>query len=156
MSQEFFLCVGAVFVCRNSFRIPWDGMPHPQAYPMFHDKINFWMIYCFIFSISNFFEVKITFGLIVEIRWSWKSCQPDPCAWPRVQVVKDSNPFVTPLFNLNFFPRHSHVSALIFGYCMDKIILMGGGKNYSMGSCAMHQGIIEKNVLKSPSARSIS
>ena len=127
-SQEFFLCVGAVFVCRNSFCIPWDGIPHPWAYHMFHDEINFLMISNFILSIRNFFEVKIPSGLIVEIRWSWKSCQPDPCAWPRVQLVKDSNPFVTPLFNLNFFPRHSHVSALIFGHWMDKIMLMGGKK----------------------------
>ena len=43
-------------------------MPHPQAYPMFHDEINFWMIPNFIFSVSNFFEVKIPSGLIVEIR----------------------------------------------------------------------------------------
>ena len=133
MSQEFFLCVGAVFVCRNSFRIPWDGMPHPQAYSMFYDKINFWMIPNFILSIKIFFEVEIPSGLIMEICWSWKSCQPDPCAWPRVQLVKDSNPFVTPLFNLNFFSRHSHVSTLIFGYWMDKIILMDGRKKLCHG-----------------------
>ena len=68
MSQEFFLCVGAVFMYRNSFRIPGDGMPHPRAYPMFHNKINFWMITNFILSIKNVFEVKIPSGLIVEIR----------------------------------------------------------------------------------------
>ena len=43
-------------------------MRHPRAYPMFHDEINFLMIYNFILSINNFFEVKIPSGLIVEIR----------------------------------------------------------------------------------------
>ena len=133
MSQEFFLCVGAVFVCRNSFRIPWDGMPHPRAYPMFHDEINFLIIPNFILSIRNFFEVKIPSGLIVEIRWSWKSCQPDPCAWPRVQLVKDSNPFVMPLLNLRFFSCHFDIITFIFGYWMDKISLMGGGKKLCHG-----------------------
>ena len=123
MSQKFFLFMGAVFVCRNSFHVPWDGMPHPWAYPMFHDEINFWMISIFIFSIKNFFEVKIPSGLIMEICWIWKSWLPDPCAWPRVQLVKDSNPFVTLLLKLNFFPWHSHVSVLSFVYWMDKIIL---------------------------------
>ena len=75
MSQEFFLVRG----CRNSFQIPWDGMRHPRGYPMFHDEINFWMIPNFILSVNNFFKVKIPSGLIVEIRWSWKSYQPDPC-----------------------------------------------------------------------------
>ena len=64
----------------------------------------------------------------MKIHRSWKSCQSDPCAWPRVQLVKDSNPFVMPFFNLNFFPWHYHVIILIFGHWMDKITLMGDGK----------------------------
>ena len=42
--------------------------------------------------------------------------------------MKDSNPFVMPLLNLNFFPQYYHVSALIFGHWMDKITFIGGGK----------------------------
>ena len=156
MSQEFFLCVGAVFVCRNSFRIPWDGMPHPWAYPIFHDEINFWMIPNFILSVKKFFKVKIPSTLIMEIYWSWKFCQPDPCAWPRVQLVKDSNPFFTPLLNLNFFLWHSHLVPWLLVLIWTKLHWWVVEKNYIIGSCTMHQRIIEKNVPKSPSAWSIS
>ena len=109
MSQEFFFCVGAIFVCKNSFHIPWDGMPHPRAYPILHDEIIFLVIPNLILNIKNSFKVKIPSSLNMKIHRSWKSGQSDPCAWPRVQLLKDSNPFITPLHNLRFLLHHSNL-----------------------------------------------
>ena len=64
---------------------------------------NFFCDFWLDFEQKYFYEVKIPSGLIVKIRWIWKSCQSDPCAWPRVQLMKDSNPSVTPYFNFRFF-----------------------------------------------------
>ena len=47
-------------------------------------------------------------------------------AWPRVQLVKDSNPFVMPLLNLRFFSCYSDISAFIFGHWIGKIASIDG------------------------------